>query len=120
MLWFGNFLEWALEVARSRTHRVCIGNPPYLDAAAHVAKALEVAPIVAFLLRLNFLGSAKRLNFWRHHPADVYVLSERPSFDGEGTDATEYAWFVWGQCGTYGRVQVLGPPETGDLFSPGA
>lgn len=114
--WFGDFLLWAPEIVRTTPHAVVLGNPPYCDAAAHVAKALECAPIVAFLLRLNFLGSAKRLNFWRHHPADVYVLSDRPSFDGEGTDATEYAWFVWGQCGTYGKVQVLGPPETADLF----
>lgn len=116
MLWYGDFLAWAPEVARVRTHAVCIGNVPYNQAAAHVGMALQVAPVVAMLLRLNFLGSAKRLNFWRHHPADVYVLSERPSFDGEGTDATEYAWFVWGQCGTHGKVQVLGPPETADLF----
>lgn len=91
---------------------VVIGNPPYADAAAHLAAALLRGRVVAFLLRLNFLGSQKRRDFWRRHPADVYVLSERPSFDGDGTDATEYAWFVWGQCGTYGKVHVLGPPET--------
>lgn len=100
-------------------YRVIVGNCPYADALAHVAAALREAKIVAMLLRLNFLGSAKRLDFWRRHPADVYVLSERPSFDGEGTDATEYAWFVWGQCGAGpGRVRVLGPPESGDLFNP--
>lgn len=97
---------------------VVVGNPPYVDAAAHVTAAVLRGRTVAMLLRLNFLGSAKRLSFWRRHPADVYVLSERPSFDGEGTDATEYAWFVWGQCGEGpGRVRVLGPPESGDLFS---
>lgn len=91
---------------------VVIGNPPYTDAAAHIARALDCGRVVAFLLRLNFLGSQKRLDFWRRHPADVYVLSERPSFDGEGTDATEYAWFVWGQCaGRAPLVRVLGPDD---------
>jgi len=99
---------------------VVIGNPPYADAAAHIARAMDCGRTVAFLLRLNFLGSQKRLDFWRRHPADVYVLSERPSFDGEGTDATEYAWFVWGQCGSGpGRIQVLGPPETLPLLAGG-
>lgn len=89
---------------------VAIGNPPYAEAERHVAKAIQCAGVVAFLLRLHFLGSQKRAEFWRRHPADVYVLSERPSFDGEGTDATEYAWFVWGQCGDGpGRIRVLGP-----------
>lgn len=100
-----DFMSWA----PIRGYRVVLGNCPYAEAGAHVAKAIALAPAVAMLLRLNFLGSQKRAEFWRRHPADVYVLSERPSFDGEGTDATEYAWFVWGQCGSRGRIQVLGP-----------
>jgi hypothetical protein len=38
---------------------------------------------------------------------DVYVLSKRPSFSGNGkTDATAYAWFLFGP-GRGGRWQVL-------------
>ena len=112
-----DFLTAAPRYAHVERHDVVCGNPPYADALAHVVQALRVAPVVALLLRLNFLGSKKRRDFWARHPADVYVLSERPSFDGEGTDATEYAWFVWGQCGAGpGRIQVLGPPETRSLF----
>lgn len=48
------------------------------------------------LLRLAFLESKKRCDFWQKHPVSkLYVLSERPSFTGAGTDATAYAWFVW-------------------------
>lgn len=91
---------------------VVIGNVPYGEAAEHLPQAIAGGRVCAMLLRLNFLGSQKRAEFWRRHPADVYVLSERPSFDGEGTDATEYAWFVWGQCGAGpGRIRVLGPDE---------
>jgi hypothetical protein len=73
-----------------------IGNPPYSSAAAHIAKALTMADSVAFLLRLNFLASARRFVFWsKFPPAAVYVLAERPSFSGGGTDATDYGWFIW-------------------------
>ena len=48
------------------------------------------------LLRINFLGSQKRYDFWQQFPPDgLYVLSKRPSFTGKGTDSIDYAWFVW-------------------------
>jgi hypothetical protein len=48
------------------------------------------------LLRLGFLESKKRREFWRRHPlTQLYPLIERPSFTGSGTDATAYGWFVW-------------------------
>jgi hypothetical protein len=64
-----------------------------------IERALREAPEdadVAFLLRLNFLGSQRRAAFHRSFPSDVYVLPRRPSFTGGGTDATEYCWMVWG------------------------
>lgn len=70
-------------------------NPPYSLAMEFVENALPLAPYVVMLLRLNFLGSAKRSAFFRGEMPDVYVLPNRPSFTGGGTDATEYAWFVW-------------------------
>ena len=48
------------------------------------------------LLRLNYLGSITRHDWWKEYsPTSLYVLSKRPSFTGKGTDATDYAWFVW-------------------------
>lgn len=81
-----------------------IANPPYNDAEAFVEHALDLARpafgsclgTVCFLLRLNWLASQKRAAFHRAHPSDVFVLPKRPSFTNGGTDATEYAWFVWG------------------------
>jgi hypothetical protein len=77
-----------------------VGNPPYAVAEAHIRHALALSArygsAVAFLLRVNFLGSKERFAFWRDHPPTlVSVLSERPSFFGTGTDASEYAFFVW-------------------------
>jgi hypothetical protein len=91
-----------------------ITNPPYSLAFEFVCKSIftdDDPPLVsrresAFLLRLNWLGSMKRYAFHRIMPADLYVLPRRPSFAHGGTDATEYAWFVWGPH-RGGRWQIL-------------
>lgn len=73
-----------------------ITNPPYSKAIEFVERSLSVATrTVAMLLRLNFLGSMKRYEFFRSAMPDVYVISKRPSFTDGGTDSCEYAWFVW-------------------------
>lgn len=80
-----------------------ITNPPYNLAQEFVTKALTLAPIVAMLLRINFLGGQKRAGWMRSHTHNLhtYITPRRPPFtvnkSGKlGTDATEYAWFVWG------------------------
>jgi len=78
---------------------VIITNPPFSQAIDFVQASLVRSPIVAMLLRLNWLGSDKRSAFLRKTYPDVYVLPQRPSFDGRGTDFTEYAWFVWSNHG---------------------
>lgn len=74
-----------------------VGNPPYQGAEEHVLVALDAAPVVGMLLRLGWLaGQKRRSTIWnRHPPAAVHVLSRRPSFTGGGTDASEYAFYVW-------------------------
>jgi len=74
-----------------------ITNPPFsiaFDIIKHAMKEFGTNHI-CMLLRLNFLGSAERSAFFRENMPDVYVLPNRPSFDGEGSDTIEYAWFVW-------------------------
>jgi hypothetical protein len=77
---------------------VCIGNPPYNDAENVIRRALSMSRVVAMLLRTGFLGSDERTHFWRTVGANpaLYVLPDRPSFDGIGSDSATYAWFVWG------------------------
>lgn len=85
-----DLIDWPL------TYDAVVGNPPYNHAEAHIRHALTLAPRCAFLLRLAFLESTKRVPFWRDHkPARVYVLAQRPSFAGGGTDSAAYGWFVW-------------------------
>lgn len=77
---------------------IIITNPPFSLAQEVLEKVLdEWKPKRAImLLRLNFLASQKRKEFWqKHSPSRIYVLSKRPSFTGNGTDSQDYAWFVW-------------------------
>ena len=91
-----------------RRHRVVITNPPFSSAERFIRASLELADHVVMLLRLNFLASLKRAPLMREHPPDVYVLPNRPSFTGSGTDSIDYAWFHWppGRR-TDGRLKVL-------------
>ncbi len=73
-----------------------ITNPPFSLALPFLAKSLRYAQTVCYLLSLNFLGAQKRYQWWKQHPpSHLIVLSQRPSFTGKGTDATDYAWFIW-------------------------
>lgn len=80
-------------------------NPPFLLAQEIVERALSVVKSggeVAMLLRLAFVESAKRVDFHKKHPSDIYPFATRPSFGKnkkgkKGTDSAAYAWFVWGE-----------------------
>ena len=79
-----------------------VTNPPYCLAEEYVRKCLthlEPYGQLVLLLRLGFLESQGRWHgLWSNvanRPTQLFVLSKRPSFTGQGTDATAYAWFVW-------------------------
>jgi len=77
-----------------------VTNPPFSLAQEFIEKSLTLANCVVMLLRLNFLASKSRKEFWeKHPPTAIHVLTKRPSFTGNGTDATDYAWFVWDSTG---------------------
>ena len=87
------------DVAEPGAFDVIVGNPPYVVAHEHIQHGLYLlreGGSLGFLLRLNFLATAKRYRLFRDHPPwRVYVLPERPDFTGGGGDATEYAFMVW-------------------------
>lgn len=79
---------------------VIITNPPFNIAIDIINKAIsDVKPngFVIMLLRLNFLGSKQRFQFWQNNkPKYIFVHHKRMSFvKGGGTDSVEYAHFVW-------------------------
>lgn len=85
---------------------VIITNPPFNHALEFIKKSLELRPeYVCMLLRLNFLGSEERSTFLKTYMPDIYVVPNRPSFSGSGTDSIEYAWFVWKSFNNYGLNQ---------------
>lgn len=91
---------------------VVFTNPPFSLALDFIQTSMRRWPeaTLAFLSRVNFLGSQKRAPWLREHTPDVYVLPKRPSFTHGGTDATEYAWLVWpsgAKVRREGRVKIL-------------
>jgi hypothetical protein len=86
-----------------------ITNPPYSQSNKLVPLFVNAFPhaTVAILLRLNWLGAAKRKEFHQSNPAQILILPQRPSFDGVGTDATEYAWYLYNKYAKAGQWQML-------------
>ncbi len=104
-----DFISW--KPSAEREFDVVITNPPYSIAQGVIERSFELAPVVVMLLRLNYLASGGRAAFMRQYPPDVFVLPNRPSFSGRGTDSIEYAWFVWypREERRAGRLSVLRP-----------
>ena len=94
----GDDLNSGYDFLKDTTQRGCIlTNPPFSLAQEFCHHALKHSTHVFMLLRLNFLGSLKRKQWWiQHEPSALFVLSQRPSFTDGSTDATDYAWFYWG------------------------
>lgn len=72
-------------------------NPPYSLAQEFVEKGHKDADVIIMLLRLGFLESIRREEFWKEYGLDHLVtLSKRPSFTEDGkTDGAGYAFFIW-------------------------
>ena len=94
-----DFLIWETD----KKYKTIIGNPPYSLAMEFIEHCFEIGDEnteIIMLLRTAFLESKKRYDFWQKHPVNgLYVLSQRPSFTGHGTDATSYSFFVWNNSG---------------------
>lgn len=91
-----------------------LGNPPFGQARPHIEasiRALCTGDHAAYLLRMGFMGSRKRVDFWKRYPARYLVpLVPRPNFlrgkKGKSGDNSEYGVFVW-QKGYHGPTEVL-------------
>lgn len=120
MLRIGDFLADYVEWATFRCD-VAILNPPFTHAQAFIKRCKGLADWVCALERLNFLEGEERNEWLRADAPDVYVLPNRPSFTGEGTDATAYAWFVWTpeRGRAEGRMRVLPTTPASERKSKG-
>ena len=103
--WIGDFLKMQSPEIPSAT--TILTNPPYSLAEQFILQALLFAKRVIMLLRVNFLAGKDRREFTARTNPGVFVLPNRPSFNGWGSDGTEYGWFVYGDPAVAGRWQVL-------------
>lgn len=79
-----------------------IMNPPYKYAQEFLEKSLNIAPTVCVFLRLTFLESAKRVEFFRRHPPKIVAVfskripcSKNAEFGEKESSSVAYAWFIW-------------------------
>ena len=87
----GDFLKCVDTVAET----ICT-NPPFSLAFEFCQHALTLSDNVVMLLRLNFLASVKRRDWFQKNPPNaIFVLSKRPSFVNNKTDACDYGFVVW-------------------------
>lgn len=94
----GNFLsadrDW-LGLAEGEFFDVAIGNPPFCHALDFVEHTRRFASTTVLLLRLGFLETEERAAWLSKWMPDVFVIPDRISFTGDGSDSTGYAWFAW-------------------------
>lgn len=74
-----------------------IGQPKFITAADTVQRCHEMLTedgMISFLLKLSFLGSQFRRDFWKEYPcSQVSILRPRPYFSRGDTE--DYAVFSW-------------------------
>ncbi|MDI9412104.1 MAG: hypothetical protein QM401_00805 [Bacillota bacterium] len=103
--------DFLVEPALDTPIDLIITNPPYSIAEKIIRRCFDLYPTatVVMLLRLDFLGSQERHDFWSKHPVNqIYPLSCRPSFTGDGgTDSNNYGWFVWEPGNTKQNIEVI-------------
>lgn len=77
-------------------------NPPFKPATQFAQRAFRLAPVVAFLLRVQWLEGEDRYQLiLRDRPPTLYapfverVAMLRGRWEPGASTATAYAWFVW-------------------------
>jgi hypothetical protein len=80
----------------------CVSNPPYgyhgKLARQFIEHALELVPVVAMLLRVDFDSGRTRTHLFRTCPAfacKLTLLNRVQWFVGEHSSSTNHAWFIW-------------------------
>lgn len=112
-----DWVQWVRYMADQAFFKVppiCIGNPPFSLAQAHLEAAFQSLPAwtnICFLLRYGFLGGRERTKtFWQEKGGQylkyIIPIAPRPSFVKGKNDNSEYAVFVW-EVGYVEKAQIL-------------
>lgn len=86
-----------------------ITNPPFSLTEEFLKKSFsELAEdgTLCYLQRVNYLGAAVRLPFWKEigFPDKTPVLVPRPKFVKGGSDSCEYMWMIWDKGGRFPNI----------------
>ncbi len=89
--------DYLKELIPALSFDLIMTNPPFILAKEFLEKSLTEAYNVFYLLRLGYLASKDRIEFWKRigRPNKLMVLSQRPKFAHNASDSQEYAWFCW-------------------------
>lgn len=98
-----------------RKYDLIITNPPFSLSCEFLTKCMDLLAAdgtLIFLQRVNWLGSKKRVKFWRDvtFPEKTPILVPRPKFNKakKGTDSCEYCWYIWDKGGRTVRAIPVG------------
>ncbi|NHI01816.1 MULTISPECIES: DNA methyltransferase [Oceanimonas] len=96
-----------LQTTFTRKMDIIITNPPFSLTEAFIEKSLSELSAdgtMAYLQRVNFLGSKRRVPFWKKvgFPDKSPIIIPRPRFVGGNSDSCEYAWFIWDKGNRFG------------------
>lgn len=108
-----DFLIPGLAESHCCEERAIVTNPPFKNAHQFVARALQLSPYVAMLLRLAFLESEKRRDIIDNSClARVHVFRKRlPMMHREGWEGRTansgmaFGWFIW-ERGYTGPIEL--------------
>ena len=96
------------DLPTERVADVIVGNPPYDSdrLIEWVERSLEMADVVAYLLRETITGTTGRLPWWRaHRPRLIAKLCPRPKWEGPGAyetvDRADSVFVVWARHTTF-------------------
>ena len=95
-----NFLQDDLtKYIWNKKYDIIITNPPFYLSQSIIEKSLELVEewwYVIMLLRLNYVGSKQRVNFWKNNRVyRIYAHSKRMKFtENWNSDSIEYWHFV--------------------------
>ncbi len=102
----GSYFELAASVGDKEVDFI-VSNPPYCLAQEFIETSERISNVSIWLLRQNFLGAKDRVPFTARTRPGLKTLPNRPSFTGWGGDATEYAWFIYGDESLRGTWEPL-------------
>lgn len=94
--------RWVDFFTHTSMYPTIVTNPPYFCAKDFILHSLEISDTVCVLLKLQFLESIDRYDFFKSTPlSHIYVLSKRPTMYPEWEAEPKngwtiaYAWYIW-------------------------